>query len=209
MFEGRVDSAKRLNLVYEDVERHYHVITNPAGAMARRYVCTACNKSCWRDVKHVCDQTCSDCMMRSPCAFEDIRIPSEECNRHFRSQKCLDNHKRLYRRKVLFARVSVVVARVEHLWHKKATNEINNFVRTVNRTKKPVTCVLWDSWRTCWHPAILFVFRRFVLVATMWKMLSLIACNAAWENIRSGTILYVAWSHIYVSSAIGLTRSLQ
>ena len=28
MFVGRVDSAKRLNLFYDDVENHYHVITN-------------------------------------------------------------------------------------------------------------------------------------------------------------------------------------
>jgi len=94
MFEGRVESAKRLNLFYDDVERYYHVNTNLTGAMARRYICKACNKSCRRDVSHVCDQTCSDCMMSSPCAFEDIRIPCEICNRHFRSQKCFDNRKR-------------------------------------------------------------------------------------------------------------------
>ena len=63
MFEGRVESAKRLNLLYDDVERHYHVNTNLMESMARRYVCKTCNKSCRRDVLHVCDQTCSDCMM--------------------------------------------------------------------------------------------------------------------------------------------------
>jgi len=36
----------------------------------------------------------SDCMMIPPCAFEDIRIPCEEFNRHFRSHKCFDNHKK-------------------------------------------------------------------------------------------------------------------
>ena len=45
IFEGRVESAKRLNLLYNDVEKHYHVITNLRSAMARRYVCKACNKS--------------------------------------------------------------------------------------------------------------------------------------------------------------------
>ena len=45
MFEGRVESSKRLNLLYDDVERHYHVITNLTGAMGRRNVCKACNKS--------------------------------------------------------------------------------------------------------------------------------------------------------------------
>jgi len=115
MFEGRVESAKRLNLLDDDVERHYHVITNLTGAMARRYVCKACNKSCRRDVSHLCDQTWSDCMMSPPCAFEDISIPCEECNRHFRSQKCFDKHKRRTPKKSPVVRVSVVLARVEHL----------------------------------------------------------------------------------------------
>ena len=36
MFEGKVDTAKRLNTIYDDVERYYHVITNLTGAMARK-----------------------------------------------------------------------------------------------------------------------------------------------------------------------------
>jgi len=28
IFEGQVDSTKRLNILYDDVERHYRVITN-------------------------------------------------------------------------------------------------------------------------------------------------------------------------------------
>ena len=43
-FDGQVKSEKRINLLYDDVDRHYHVITNVTGAMARRYVCKACNK---------------------------------------------------------------------------------------------------------------------------------------------------------------------
>jgi len=35
MFEGQVDSCKRLNLLNDDIERHYHVITNVTGAMAK------------------------------------------------------------------------------------------------------------------------------------------------------------------------------
>ena len=37
MFEGQVDSAKRLNIMYDEVERHYHVIINLTGAMPIRY----------------------------------------------------------------------------------------------------------------------------------------------------------------------------
>jgi hypothetical protein len=35
MFEEQVDSPKQINLVYDDVERHYHVIVNITGAMAK------------------------------------------------------------------------------------------------------------------------------------------------------------------------------
>jgi len=37
MFEGQVDSSKRINLLYDDVERHYHEITNRTAAMAKKY----------------------------------------------------------------------------------------------------------------------------------------------------------------------------
>jgi hypothetical protein len=35
-FEGRVDAQKRLNLLLDEVNCHYHVISNLTGAMARR-----------------------------------------------------------------------------------------------------------------------------------------------------------------------------
>ena len=34
--------TKRINLLYDDVEWHYHVIVNLTVAMARRYLCKAC-----------------------------------------------------------------------------------------------------------------------------------------------------------------------
>ena len=67
MFEGQVESVKRNYLLYDDVERHYHVITNLTAAVAKRYVCKRCHKSCRRDVTHACDQTCSDSMACTPC----------------------------------------------------------------------------------------------------------------------------------------------
>jgi len=39
MFEGQVDSAKRLNILHDDVDRHYHVIAKRPGATARMYLC--------------------------------------------------------------------------------------------------------------------------------------------------------------------------
>jgi len=43
MFDGQVQTKKRINLLYDDVARHCHVIVNITGAMAKRYVCKACN----------------------------------------------------------------------------------------------------------------------------------------------------------------------
>ena len=89
-----MESSKRINLLYDDFTRHYHVITNLTRAMAKRYVCRACNKGCSHGVRHICDQTCSDCMTSPPCAYVGVRIPCVECNRHFRSQSFYDNHKK-------------------------------------------------------------------------------------------------------------------
>jgi hypothetical protein len=44
VFDGQVQSEKRLNLLYDEGTRHYHVITNITGAMAKRYVCKECGK---------------------------------------------------------------------------------------------------------------------------------------------------------------------
>jgi len=37
MYEGEVDSSKHLNLLYDDVESHYHVITNLTGALDKKH----------------------------------------------------------------------------------------------------------------------------------------------------------------------------
>jgi len=93
MFEEEVDSLKRLNILYDEVEQHYHVIANLTGAMAKKYVCKGCSKACKRDVAQVCDQTCSDSMVSQTCAFADVRIPCEDCHRHFRNAACFANNK--------------------------------------------------------------------------------------------------------------------
>jgi len=95
MFQGRVDSSERLNLLYDDVERHYHVIVNLTAAMAQKYVCKGCNKACTSDVTHVSDQTCSDCATCPPCAFVEVQIPCDDCHRHVRSPRSFAIHKQM------------------------------------------------------------------------------------------------------------------
>jgi len=93
MFDGQVDSEKRINLVYDDVQHHFHVINNATGALSRKYFCKGCNKGYGSGVTHRCQETCSDCMSVPPCSYDDVRIPCELCNRQFRSRTCFDKHK--------------------------------------------------------------------------------------------------------------------
>ena len=76
MFEGQVDSTKTTNVLFDVVKRNYHIMVNITGAMAKTFMSKACNKSCASDPTHICDQTCSDCMARPPCAFSAVRTPA-------------------------------------------------------------------------------------------------------------------------------------
>jgi len=99
MFKGQAHSTKRLDILYDDVERHYHVIANLTVATASKYVCKGCNKACTSDVTPACDQTCSDWMADVPCAISEGRIPYAECNRPFRSHTYCVNIKQSTKRK--------------------------------------------------------------------------------------------------------------
>jgi len=94
MYQGHVESDKRINLLFDEATRHYHVIGNLTGAMAKRYVCEGCNKGCRYGASHTCEKTCSVCMVSPPYKYAGPRIPCELSNRHFRSQTCFDNHKK-------------------------------------------------------------------------------------------------------------------
>ena len=87
MFEGRVGSIERLNLVCDEVNRHYHVIGNLTAIMAKGYVCKACGKGCRHDVAHTCDQTCSSCLTSPPFGAIGVRIPCAICDRLFGARR--------------------------------------------------------------------------------------------------------------------------
>jgi len=134
--EGQVDSTKSLNVLYDDVKLYYHVITDLTGAVARRYVCKECNKSCRRDVTHDCEQTCSACMAGPPCAFESVRIPCLECNRHFRRHTCLANHKQSSKQKVYVRERKKCCATCGWVGRAKITSVTSGIAITVIRIKK-------------------------------------------------------------------------
>jgi hypothetical protein len=68
MFEGQVDSPKKINLLYDDVEQHYHVIVNITGAMAKYYV---------KHVRKGTGETLRTCVTkRVAIVWRDPRAPS-------------------------------------------------------------------------------------------------------------------------------------
>jgi len=113
MYEGQVDSSTHLNLLYDDVERHYYVVTNLTGAMAKKYVCKACHKSSRSDVTHICDQTCSDCTASRPCTFSGTRFPRNDCNSILEVYRVSPNTNRVRQRKSTFANENDVARRVD------------------------------------------------------------------------------------------------
>jgi len=94
MYQGHVEFDKRINLLFDEITRHYHVIGNLTGAMAKRYIWEGCNQGSTYGLADTCEQTCSDCMVSPPCITVGPRNPCDLCNRHFRSQTCFDNHKK-------------------------------------------------------------------------------------------------------------------
>jgi len=92
VFGGQMESEKRINLLYDSITKHYHVIKDVTGAMTRRYVCRVCNKWCISGLTHRCEEMCSDCMSVPPCPYTDVRISCESCSRQFRSQAFFDKH---------------------------------------------------------------------------------------------------------------------
>ena len=92
IFEGNVTSEKRVNLLYDDVTRHYHVTANLTGAISKRYIYEGCSKNCRSGVTHKCSEECTDCLSIPPYIGTYVRIPCGSCNRTFRSQACFEKH---------------------------------------------------------------------------------------------------------------------
>ena len=66
VYQGNVESHKRINLLFVEIPRNYYVISNLTGAKAKRYVCEGWNKGCSYGVEHTWEPTCNDCMVSPP-----------------------------------------------------------------------------------------------------------------------------------------------
>ena len=89
MFSRNSLSAKKLYLLHNRDSRHYNVITNLKGAMAKKYICNSCDTL--YDSTHKCDKICSLCTATPPCTKDQSKY-SCTCNRWFLSEKCFQNH---------------------------------------------------------------------------------------------------------------------
>jgi hypothetical protein len=81
MFRGNSLSAKKLYLLYNSDSGHYNVITNIKAAMAKRYICNACDTL--YDFSHKCDKAI---------LYQRSEKRLWQCNRWFLSEKCFQNH---------------------------------------------------------------------------------------------------------------------
>jgi len=52
LFVRQVVSEKRVNLLYDEATRHFHVIANVTGAMSKQFLCEGCSKVCRSGVTH-------------------------------------------------------------------------------------------------------------------------------------------------------------
>ena len=89
MFSGNCLSSKKFHLLYNADTKHYSVITNIKAAMAKRYICNACDTL--YDFEHKCDKACSLCNTAPPCTKDENKYCGTR-NRWFFSEKCFHNH---------------------------------------------------------------------------------------------------------------------
>ena len=71
IFTGNSVSSKKLYLQYNADTKHYSVITNVKAAMAKKYICNACDAL--YDFTHKCGKTCSLCTKAPPCTKDKTK----------------------------------------------------------------------------------------------------------------------------------------
>jgi len=78
-------------------DNHFCVITSMPGFFSRSFYCETCEIPYANKEDHRCYNKCSSCYHSPPCYRSNI-ITCEDCGRLFKSQKCMDNHKRKYKK---------------------------------------------------------------------------------------------------------------
>lgn len=74
LLNDQIATLKRMKMLYDGY--HFHVLSNVTGAIAKRYVCFACNVGCERVEKHRCDELCDTRSAITPCIPNNDNIPA-------------------------------------------------------------------------------------------------------------------------------------
>jgi hypothetical protein len=89
IFSGNSVSTRKFYLLYDSDSGHFNVITNIKAAMAKKYVCDACDTL--YDYPHKCDKACSLCASAPPYTKGQSKY-CDTCNRSFLNDTCYRNH---------------------------------------------------------------------------------------------------------------------
>lgn len=138
IFEGRSDSPKRIYLYYNEVEKHYDVITNITGALCKMFYCIGCNRG-FSSYHHTCTKICPQCYATPPCFHkigDNDRHYCPDCHRYFRNATCLDHHKtnKLNRKKT----VCQLIRQCKKCNHREKTNHqcFHRYCTTCRRVRE-------------------------------------------------------------------------
>lgn len=152
MLDGKVQTDRGINLLYHEVERHYHVTVNIKIAMANTYVCKELNKGCRRTWHINANKSVVVCVAVTPCLSADVRIPCESWTENLGVGVVLIIIKNNLRGKTIFEQKrnwvscgSLLLVNKKHkcLLTKNFKNVLNRAVRTVSITIGLEISVVW------------------------------------------------------------------
>ena len=133
MFEGQVDSPKKINLLYDDVEQHCHVIVNIKGAMAKKYVRNACKKSCSSEATNLCEKTCIACIARPRALSPPSEFPAPSVIDILGAERVLRTTNRVPRIRNIFTSARDVARPVERSQETSSMTVASAIVRHVKK----------------------------------------------------------------------------
>ncbi|XP_055714799.1 uncharacterized protein LOC129808918 [Phlebotomus papatasi] len=86
-----LNSSNRINLFFNEKERHYFCISNVKSFFNFRKQCDVCDVL--YNCDHRCPGRCTFCNREPPCPFVQFLKKCNDCNREFRGDQCYNYHK--------------------------------------------------------------------------------------------------------------------
>ena len=74
-------------------KKHYSSILSLTSLFSKSYYCEKCEFAFSKLNRHVCEDTCKNCLQRPVCeAEDDYTMTCQQCNKKFISKTCFDRH---------------------------------------------------------------------------------------------------------------------